>query len=88
MPYKLEMGRELVSEGVISNPGVIKSKGELKLTFPLLLEFFEVGQMLYPKLGLASIPGRFSGEFEATTVWGSQKFPFDKKQEMPISRRP
>ncbi len=84
--YKLYLGDSLVEEESIRSDIVISGKSDGAFSFPLLLNFFEVGKEVYDVLLHPSIFCRFSGEIEVKTAWGKVKIPFDKRGRVAISR--
>jgi LEA14-like dessication related protein len=86
--YKYFLRDSLVGEATVNEKKYIKSKGEAAFSFPVLLNFFDVGKEVYTMLQRSSSLCRFSGEVEVTTEWGRLKIPFDKTDRVIISRNP
>jgi len=86
--YKYYLRDNLVGESTVSEKKHIQSKGEAAFSFPILMNFFEVGKEVYTMLQRSSSLCRFSGEVEVTTEWGRMKIPFDKTDRVNISRNP
>ncbi len=86
--YKYYLRDNLVGESTVSEKKHIQSKGEVAFSFPILMNFFEVGKEVYTMLQRSSSLCRFSGEVEVTTEWGRMKIPFDKTDRVNISRNP
>ncbi|MGB2763144.1 MAG: LEA type 2 family protein [Candidatus Aminicenantaceae bacterium] len=84
--FKFHLGTRPISNGVISRNENIKSRGKKIYSFPLLLNFFDVGKEIYDILHQSSALSRFSGEIIVKTMWGRVKIPFDKSQKVTISR--
>lgn len=84
--YRSYLRNNLISEEVSSEELDIVSRGEKSFTFPVLINFFEVGKEVYTMLQRTSSLSRFEGEIEAKTVWGRVKIPFDKTGRVTISR--
>ena len=57
-------------------------------SIPFLLSFFDIGKEVYTLLRQPSAPCRFFGEIEVRTAWGHVKIPFDKSENVSISRFP
>ncbi len=86
--YKYFLRDGLVGEDSVNEKKDIRSKGEAAFSFPMLMNFFEVGKEVYTMLQRSSSLCRFSGELEVTTEWGRMKIPFDKTDRVIISRNP
>jgi len=86
--YTLELGDHKINQGSLSGDKNLKSLEERVFSVPFLLNFFEVGKGVSDLLHQSSILCHFWGEFEVRTVWGGLTIPFDKKQNIAITRRP
>ena len=86
--YRIHLGGRLIGEGVIRGERNIKSQEKEAFSFPLLMNFFEVGKEVYNILHQPSSLCRFSGEIEVRTVWGRVTVPLDTSGEVTISRTP
>ena len=86
--YNYFLRDSLVGEDTVNEKMDVKSKGERAVSFPILMNFFEVGKDVYSMLQRSSSLCRFSGEIEVTTEWGRLKIPFDKTDRVTISRTP
>lgn len=86
--YRFHLGGKLIGEGIINEKRNIESQGREVFSFPLLMNFFEVGKEVYSILHQSSSLCRFSGEIEVRTKWGRAKIPFDKSEKVTISRTP
>ena len=86
--YNYFLRDSLVGEDSVNEKMDVKSKGERAVSFPMLMNFFEVGKDVYSMLQRSSSLCRFSGEIEVTTEWGRLKIPFDKTDRVTISRTP
>ena len=84
--YRFYLEKKPIGNGVISGNNNIESQGKKAFSFPILLNFFDVGKEVYDILHETSALLRFSGEIEAETIWGRVKIPFDKSQKVIISR--
>lgn len=86
--YKLYLRNSLISEEAVSGGKTIVSHGEQTFLFPVLINFFEVGQEVYTILQSSSSLCRFTGEIEVKTKWGRVKIPFDQTGRVTIARIP
>jgi len=86
--YNYFLRDSLVGEDTVNEKMDVKSKGERAVSFPILMNFFEVGKDVYSMLQRSSSLCRFSGEIEVTTEWGRLKIPFDETDRVTISRTP
>jgi len=84
--YKLALGEKPVGEGEIAGDKNIETRAEKTFSLPLLLDFFEIGKEVYNILLELSVPCRFSGEMEVTSVWGKIVILFDKSERISLSR--
>ena len=84
--YLIELGGQKVAEGTIRELNPWTAGGEKHYSFPLLLDFFEMGGQLFPLLQVTAVEGRISGQIEADTVWGRVKIPIEKTVQVPVSR--
>ena len=84
--YKLYLRDSLISEETVSGGKTIVSHGEQNFSFPMLINFFEVGKEMYTMLQMTSSLCRFTGEIEVQTKWGRVKIPFDKTGRVAIAR--
>jgi LEA14-like dessication related protein len=84
--HKSFLRNNLIGEDVSRDEFAIASHGEKSFSFPVLLNFFEVGKEVYTMLQRTSSLFRFEGEIEAKTKWGRIKIPFDKTGRITISR--
>lgn len=84
--YRLYLGDGLVKEESVSSDIMISGQSEWAFSFPLLLNFFEVGKEIHDVLLHRSLLCRFSGEIEVKTAWGKVTIPFDKRSRVTISR--
>lgn len=84
--YKLYLRESLISEETVSGGKTIVSHGEQSFSFPMLINFFEVGKDVYTMLQMASSLCRFTGEIDVQTEWGRVKIPFDQTGRVAIGR--
>ncbi len=86
--YAFHLAGKSIGEGIISGDKNIES-GEIRVfSIPFLLSFFEVGKKFSLELRQTSAHCRFFGDIEVRTAWGRIKIPFDKSDNVLISRRP
>ena len=84
--YECYLRNSLISEESVTQGKAIASHGETAFSFPMLMNFFEVGKDVYTQLQRSSTLCRFTGEIEVKTEWGRVKIPFDKTGRITISR--
>jgi LEA14-like dessication related protein len=84
--YKIELGGQAVAAGTIREQSPWPPESEKNYSFPLLLDFFELGGQLYPLLQQTDVEARISGEIDADTIWGRVKIPIEKSVKIPIGR--
>lgn len=84
--YKFYLRESLISEGAVSGGKTVVRHGEQTFSFPLLMNFFEVGKDVYTMLQRTSSLCRFTGEIEVKTEWGRVKIPFDQTGRVAISK--
>jgi LEA14-like dessication related protein len=84
--YKFYLRDNLISEKTVSGGKTIVSRGEQSYSFPMLINFFEVGKEVYTMLQMTSSLCRFTGEIEVRTKWGRVKIPFDQTGRVSIAR--
>ncbi len=84
--YKFYLRDNLISEESVSGGKTIVSRGEQSYSFPMLINFFEVGKEVYTMLQMTSSLCRFTGEIEVKTEWGRVKIPFDQTGRVSIAR--
>lgn len=85
LSYRVALGGREVTEGTVKNLAVAPGS-EKPLLFPLLLEFFEIGNELFEVLQQPSVEGRFSGELTADTTWGRVRLSFSPEAVLTIVR--
>ncbi len=84
--YKFYLRDSLILEETVSGGKTIVSRGEQSYSFPMLINFFEVGKDVYTMLQMNSSLCRFTGEIEVRTEWGRVKIPFDQTGRVTIAR--
>ena len=86
--YTLELGGYKIDESSITGDKDLKSLEEKTYSLPFLLNFFEVGKGVSDVLRQTSTLCHFWGEYKIRTAWGRLTIPFDKKEDITITRRP
>jgi len=86
--YSLQLGGHTVNENSISGDKNLKSLEEKTFSLPLLLNFFEVGKGVSDVLRQPSTMCRFWGELKIRTVWARMTIPFDKRENITITKTP
>jgi len=86
--YGFHLAGESVGEGIISGDKNIESREIRVFSIPFLLSFFEVGKEVSLQLRQSSAHCRFFGDIEVRTAWGYIKIPFDKSDNVAVSRSP
>jgi len=86
LSYNLYLEENLIREGMIAGDKSIAKKGEKIFSLSLLINFYEVGKQVHDVLQRHSSLCRFYGEVEVTTIWGRIKIPFEKRENITISK--
>jgi LEA14-like dessication related protein len=86
--YGFHLEGKSVGEGIISGDKNIESREIRVFSIPFLLSFFEVGKEVSLQLRQSSARCRFFGDIEVRTAWGYIKIPFDKSDNVAVSRSP
>ncbi len=84
--YKFYLRDSLIREETVGGGKTIASHEEQTFSFPMLMNFFEVGKEVYTMLQMTSSLCRFTGEIEVRTEWGRVKIPFDQTGRVIIAR--
>jgi LEA14-like dessication related protein len=84
--YALELVGRPVAEGSGGEGTKIAARGESTLSFPLTLDFFEIGRPVYDGLLQPPTDARASGEIEITTPWGRWRIPFDRSAKVAVRK--
>ena len=85
---RIELVGVPVSESIIGQGLVVEARGERALSIPLLLDFFDLGRPLYDGLSQPPVDVRLAGDIELSSVWGTFKFPFDRRAKVGVTRLP
>jgi LEA14-like dessication related protein len=86
LTYKLDFVGITVSEGTVGEEGEVESRGEKIFVIPLLLDFFEIGKVVYDGLEQPPVAVRISGEAEISSAWGNFKIPFYKSEKVGVEK--
>lgn len=86
LTYKLDFVGITVSEGAVGGGGAVESRGDKIFAIPLLLDFFEIGKVVYDGLEQPPVAVRISGEAEISSVWGNFKIPFYKSEKVAVEK--
>lgn len=84
--YRLGLVGVNVAEGIIAQGSGLEGRGEKTFDIPLLLDFFEIGKIVYDGLEQPPVPVRFSGEAEIGTPWGNFKIPLDQSDKVTVQK--
>jgi LEA14-like dessication related protein len=86
LTYSLELIGRSVSQGVRGERAKVGAKGEATFSFPLTLDFYELGRPVYDGLAQPPVAVRVSGEAEITTPWGSWRVAFDQSGKVAVRK--
>jgi len=86
LTYNLELIGRSVSQGVTVERAKVGAKGEATFSFPLTLDFYEIGRPVYDGLTQPPVAVRVSGEAEIMTPWGSWRIPFDQSGKVAVRK--
>jgi LEA14-like dessication related protein len=84
LAYRLAIEDRTISEGVIKGANQVAGGGEKTFSFPIMLDFFEVGRELFDLLKQPSVACELSGETRAESLWGEIRILFSKKESVKI----
>jgi LEA14-like dessication related protein len=84
--YKLELIGRTVSEGELGGGAIAPPRGEAVFPVPLLLDFFEMGRVIYDGLEQPPIAYRLAGEATVSSPFGTWRVPFDRSDKAPVVR--
>lgn len=88
LTYQLELAGKEVAKGKAKFDDSLGPGGEKKLAIPLLLDFFESGEMLSAALEAEETDIICAGEVEIESEWGKFALPFSHKQKVAVQKRP
>jgi LEA14-like dessication related protein len=84
--HKLALVGVNVAAGIAAQGIALDGRGEKTFEIPLLLDFFEIGKIVYDGLEQPPVAVRFSGEAEIGTPWGNFKIPLDKSDKIAVQK--
>ena len=84
--YDIKFGGHQIENGRLSEDKNIPKNDEIEISFPLLLNFFEVGKDVLAILQQDSLNCHFSGKIDINTLWGRLSISVDKKEKVNIQR--
>ncbi len=84
--YTLVFAGQSTAEGSFGGNKNIDAQSEKVFSLPLLLDFSELGKEVSDAFESQTVPCKFSGLIEVSTVWGKLRIPFDKSGGLAISR--
>jgi len=86
MTYRLDLEGRTVAEGIVPPGKRIGSLGEITLSLPHMLEFFEVGREVFDSLQKPSAAGELSIKARAESIWGGIEVDSTQKGDIQIIR--
>ena len=86
LTYTIELVGMTVSQGSAGRGADVAARGEKTFEIPLLLDFFEIGRVVYDGLEQPPVAARFSGEAEIETPWGNFKIPLEKSGKIAVQK--
>jgi LEA14-like dessication related protein len=84
--YTFYLEGQQIEKGLIKGDNNIEGSGEKDFSLQFLLSFFEVGKEMYQVLQQSSASLSIAGEIEVRTAWGRLTIPFNKREDVTISR--
>ncbi|HYA48412.1 MAG TPA: LEA type 2 family protein [Burkholderiales bacterium] len=84
--YRLLVGDKEVQAGLVPGDKSLPKTGEKVFSFPLVLDFFEVGPETRTLFEKPPVPCRLAGEIEITSAWGTLVVRFDKSQALSVEK--
>lgn len=84
--YTFYLEGQQIEKGLIKGDKNIESRGEKVFSLQFLMSFFEVGKEMYQVLQQSSASLSIAGEIEVRTAWGRLTIPFNKREDVTISR--
>lgn len=86
LAYRLNLEGRTVAEGVLPPGRKVESQGEITLTLPHMLEFFEVGREVFDTMQKPSAPGELALQSRAESIWGEIELDSVHKGDIRITR--
>lgn len=84
--YRLDLEGRTVAAGTVPRGKRIAGQGEIILTVPHMLEFFEVGREVFETMQKPLVPGELNIEARAESIWGEIDLNSVKQGEVRIQR--
>ena len=84
--YRIDLVGVKVAEGIVAQGSGLDGRGEKTFEIPLLLDFFEIGKIVFDGLEQPPVAVRFSGEAEIGTPWGNFKIPLDRSDKVAVQK--
>ena len=86
LTYRLDLDGQTAAEGAVAPGKRIESQGEIMLSLPHMLEFFEVGRELHDILQKPSVAAELSIQAGADSIWGEIEVDSVQKSDIQINR--
>jgi hypothetical protein len=86
LTYRLDLEGRTIASGTVPPGKRIGSRGEITLTRPHMLEFFEVGREVFETMQKPFAPGELSVEAQAESIWGEIELDSSQKGDVQILR--
>ncbi|MBN2409916.1 MAG: LEA type 2 family protein [Candidatus Aminicenantes bacterium] len=86
LTYRLDLDGRTVAEGVVPPGKRIESQGEITLSLPHMLEFFEVGREVFDIMQKPAAAGELAVRSRAESIWGDIELDSIHKGDIRISR--
>ena len=86
LTYRLDLEGRTVAQGTIAPGKRIESQGEISLSLPHMLEFFEVGRDVFDIMQKPSSSGELIIKARADSIWGEIEVSPVQKGDIPIIR--
>jgi LEA14-like dessication related protein len=86
LSYQLDLEGRTIASGIIPAGKRVEGGGELTLSMPHMLEFFEVGREVFETMQKPFAPGELRIETQAESIWGDIEVNSGQKGEVQIQR--
>lgn len=86
LTYRLDLDGRTAAQGAVAPGKRIESQGEITLSLPHMLEFFEVGRELYDIMQKSSAAAELSVQVRADSIWGEIEVDSVQTGAVQISR--
>lgn len=87
LAYELKFAGVTVSSGSFPGDKSIPRKDVKIFTLPMLLDFFESGDVLRGAFRSDAMPCRFTGRLKIQSVWGTLDYPFDIDVKVALNKK-